>query len=111
MRIEIGDTTIQLPDKEVRSCRKVLANFMKTVRSESEQKGYYTYYFTLLFVMWMVSHQIITRMDPKLFADVMESLGGKKRGPLSFPDEQKAFDDALTELEKIRQEGNTEETE
>lgn len=98
MKIDIGGKMIELPDAEVNSCRKVVAKVLGTIMDESAKKGYYTYYFTFIFTMYMITEQIISDMDPMLISQIMQSLGGRKRGPLSFPDAMKAFDKALKDL-------------
>ena len=63
-----------------------------------KKMGYYTYYFTFIFTMWLITQQMITDMDMDFMKEIMERLGGKKPGPVSFPDAMVAFDEAVQQI-------------
>lgn len=74
MKITIKDKEIQLNNREVRSAKRLVSNFLDSVRSASKEKLCPTYYFTLLIIMHTMSQSLINEIDADTFQDIMSKL-------------------------------------
>ena len=79
MKLVINNYEIELPDNEVKSCRKVAGKMLKTVKEKSDKGGYLTYYLTFLLVMRMLTEELILAYKPENIKRIMKILGGKMR--------------------------------
>lgn len=74
MKIKILDSDIKLNRREVRSCKRLVSNFISKVRDASKDNLSPTYYFTLLIVMHTMSQKLLADMEPDALAKVMNRL-------------------------------------
>ncbi len=75
MIIRLKDTEIKLNDHEVKSTKRVISQFLDTVRNVSDKEVAPTYWFTLLIMMHIMSQEMLDDYDIETMALIMDKLG------------------------------------
>lgn len=73
MQVVIGNSRIQLVDKDVKVAKRILRNFMNVSKEKAEEKGAATFYYTLLCVMYVMSHDLIESLSPEVMAMILNA--------------------------------------
>lgn len=73
MQIVIGKQRIQLVDRDVKVAKKVLRNFLDSSREHADEHGAKTFYYTLLCVMYVMSHDLIESLTPEVLAMILNA--------------------------------------
>lgn len=73
MQVIIGDKRINLVESDVKVAKRVLRNFLKTSKEESTKRGAATFYYTLLCVMYVMSHDYIQSLGPDVLAFILNA--------------------------------------
>lgn len=79
MTVNFDGYEIKLPELEMASCKKISTRFIEHTKKIAEEKGYPTYYFTLLFTLRMMSEELIRDIGPDKLEVIMKALGGTKK--------------------------------
>ena len=78
MVIVIKGTEIKLNDEEFRSAKRVISQFLDSVRNVSDKEVTPTYWFTLLMMMHIMSQEMINDYDVETMALIMDKLCRKE---------------------------------
>lgn len=73
MQVVIGGKRIELVDTDVKVAKRVLKNFLEVSKTEAEEKGAATFYYTLLCVMYVMSHDLIQSLTPEVLAFILNA--------------------------------------
>ena len=68
MKLIIGGKEISLVDRDVKLAKKLVTKFLKTAKEKAEGNNAPTFYFTLLTVMYLMSHDYISAVSPETLA-------------------------------------------
>ncbi|MCR5293427.1 MAG: hypothetical protein K6E28_11190 [Eubacterium sp.] len=77
MIIRLKDTEIKLNDMEVKSTKRLVSQFLDSVRNATEKEIAPTYWFTLLVMMHIMSQDMLDDYDIETIALIMDKLGRK----------------------------------
>lgn len=73
MQIVVGKNRIKLVDKDVKIAKKIVRNFLEASRNHAEEQGAKTFYYTLLCVMYIMSHDLIESLTPEVLALILNA--------------------------------------
>ena len=73
MKVIIDGKTITLNNRDVRVAKKTLRHFLKTSKEEAEKHNSYSYYYTLLLVMHIMSNDLISSATPDFIQMVLDA--------------------------------------
>lgn len=73
MQVIIGGKRINLVDKDVKVAKRVLRNFLNVSKAESQKRGASTFYYTLICVMYVMSHDLIQSLSPEVLAFILNA--------------------------------------
>lgn len=73
MQIVIGKRRIKLVDKDVKIAKRIVRNFLESSREHAEEQGAKTFYYTLLCVMYIMSHDLIESLTPEVMALILNA--------------------------------------
>lgn len=73
MQIVVGKNRIKLVDKDVKIAKKIVRNFLESSRNHAEEQGAKTFYYTLLCVMYIMSHDLIESLTPEVLALILNA--------------------------------------
>lgn len=74
MRIKINEKEIVLNNREVKSAKYILSQFLNKIQDEARRNEQPTYYFTMLIVMQLMSQELIDEIDPEHLEYIMNSI-------------------------------------
>ncbi len=78
MLIDFNGTKLNLDPKEVASTKRLITKFIDEIKEKSEIELAPTYYFTLLFMMHVISQDMLNDFDQVSLEKIMEVLGTRK---------------------------------
>lgn len=73
MQIVIGKKRIKLVDSDVKVAKRILRNFLDSSRKHADEQGAKTFYYTLLCVMYVMSHDLIESLTPEVLAMILNA--------------------------------------
>lgn len=73
MQIVIEKRRIKLVDKDVKIAKRIVRNFLESSRKHAEEQGAKTFYYTLLCVMYIISHDLIESLTPEVMALILNA--------------------------------------
>ena len=73
MKIVIMGREINLVDRDVRLAKKLVRKFLKVTKEKAEGNGAPTFYITLLTVMFLMSHDLLSSMSPDLISMLLNA--------------------------------------
>ncbi len=77
MIIKLKDTEIKLNNREVKSAKRLVSQFLDSVKNVTDKEIAPTYWFTLLIMMHVMSQEMIDDFDTETIALIMDKLGRK----------------------------------
>lgn len=73
MRIVVGKKEVALIPRDVQAAKKLITNFMESVKSKAEELNAPAFYFTVLVVMHMMSQDQINAITPETMGALLNS--------------------------------------
>ena len=73
MQVVIGNQRIKLVDRDVKVAKKILRHFLKTSKERAVAKKATTFYYTLICVMYIMSHDLIESVTPEVLALILNA--------------------------------------
>lgn len=74
MKLTVNNIQMEFNDREVKSCKRVVSNFIDMVRESADNNLSPTYYFTFLLIMHLMSQSLIDEFDAKTMASIINRL-------------------------------------
>lgn len=77
MIVKLKDIDIKLNNNEVKSAKRLVSQFLDSVKNVTEKEIAPTYWFTLLIMMHIMSQEMIDDFDTETIAMILDKLGRK----------------------------------
>lgn len=71
MKVLLGDKEIRLVNEDVKMSKKLIREFLNAVQGKAEEKGFNTFYYTLIVVMYIMSNDLIDSLSPDVLAMIL----------------------------------------
>ena len=84
MYIQYEDKNLHLNDKEVESCRRIIAKFIESVRDTAKDHLSPSYYFTLLLTGHIMFKEMLDDFDTELLEKVLNTLKTEEAKPMTW---------------------------
>lgn len=73
MQVKFGDTMIHLVPKDVKLAKRLVRKFLSASKTKADEYGAKTFYYTLLCVMYVMSHDLIENLSPEVLALILNA--------------------------------------
>lgn len=73
MQVKFGDTMIHLVPKDVKLAKRLVRKFLSVSKTKADEYGAKTFYYTLLCVMYVMSHDLIENLSPEVLALILNA--------------------------------------
>jgi len=81
MKITINGKTVELSNKEVKICRNQVADVVKSVKNFSKETNSFTYYYTFLIMMHVMSQSLLNDFDSDEVKEAISAISEIRNNP------------------------------